>query len=202
VDTVVYDIEPIGLINAEISVSADIILETLVAPNASVIFLNTSDYDDISKRCEWHFDDETILKSCDELVEHIYTKAGCYNPFLIVMNRDLPECRDTAYLETCVFVDNASKLEIPNIFSPNADGNNDYFQVKAQSLRNFSGIIVNRWGRTIFEWTNWQDYESGWDGKINRKSDASPGVYFYIIQAEGFDGTIFSENGTVTLMRE
>ncbi len=202
IDTVIYDIEPIGLIDAEISVSADVITESLVAPNAVVIFLNTSDYDDVSKRCEWHFDDNNILKTCDELVEHVYTEAGCYNPFLIVMNRDLPECRDTAYLETCVFVDNASKLEIPNIFSPNADGINDYFQVKAQTLSSFSGQIFNRWGTVVFEWTNWQDYESGWDGKINGKTLASPGVYFYIIQAEGFDGSIFNKTGAVNLMKE
>ena len=75
------------------------------------MFINTSDYDDISKRCEWHFDDETILKNCDPIVEHIYTESGCYNPFLIVMNRDLSECRDTAILQTCINVDEASKIE-------------------------------------------------------------------------------------------
>jgi gliding motility-associated-like protein len=184
------------------SISADIVLEDLVAPNATVIFLNTSDYDDVSKRCEWHFDDGTIVKNCDELIEHIYTEAGCYEPFLIVMNRDLPECRDTARLETCVFVDNASKLEVPNVFSPNADGINDFFQVKAQTLRTFSGVIVNRWGRTVFEWTNWEDYEAGWDGKLSGGTDASPGVYYYVITAEGMDDAPYEIQGALHLMRE
>jgi gliding motility-associated-like protein len=187
IDTFYYEIEPIGMIDAEMSVSADILLEDLVAPNATVIFLNTSDYDDVSKRCEWHFDDGTVVKSCDELVEHIYTEAGCYDPFLIVMNRDLPECRDTAKLEACIFVDNASKLEVPNVFSPNGDGINDFFQVKAQTLRTFNGIITNRWGRTVYEWTDWETYEAGWDGTIGGGSKASPGVYFYVITAEGMD---------------
>jgi gliding motility-associated-like protein len=202
IDTMIYEIETIGMIDAEMSISADIVLEDLVAPNATVIFLNTSDYDDVSKRCEWHFDDGTIVKNCDELIEHIYTEAGCYEPFLIVMNRDLPECRDTARLETCVFVDNASKLEVPNVFSPNADGINDFFQVKAQTLRTFSGVIVNRWGRTVFEWTNWEDYEAGWDGKLSGGTDASPGVYYYVITAEGMDDAPYEIQGALHLMRE
>jgi gliding motility-associated-like protein len=190
------------MIDAEMAVSADVLLEELIAPEATVIFMNTSEYDDVSKRCEWHFDDGTIVKSCDELVEHIYTEAGCYDPFLIVMNRDLPECRDTAKLEACIFVDNASKLEVPNVFSPNGDGINDFFQVKAQTLRTFNGVITNRWGRTVFEWTDWETYESGWDGTIGGGSKASPGVYFYIIIAEGMDGTPYEAKGAFHLMSE
>jgi len=202
VDTFYYEIETIGMIDAEMSVSADIILEDLVAPNATVVFLNTSDYDDVSKRCEWHFDDGTVVKSCDELIEHIYTESGCYEPFLIVMNRDLPECRDTAELEACIFVDDASKLEIPNIFSPNGDGVNDFYQVKAQTLRTFSGVIMNRWGRPVYSWENWEEYEAGWDGKLSGGTLASPGVYYYVIKAEGLDGTPYNEHGALHLMRE
>jgi len=202
IDTVQYEIETIGMIEAQISISADVILEDLVAPEATVIFVNSSIYDDVSKRCEWHFDDGTTQKTCDELVEHIYTKADCYDPFLVVMNRDLPECRDTAYLETCVFVDDMSKLEVPNIFSPNGDGINDFFQVKAQTLRTFSGAIVNRWGRTVYEWENWQDYEAGWDGTLSGGTKASSGVYYYIIKAEGIDGNPHDIEGALHLMRE
>ncbi|MDD3859194.1 MAG: gliding motility-associated C-terminal domain-containing protein, partial [Bacteroidales bacterium] len=202
IDTVQYEIETIGMIEAEISISADVILEDLVAPEANVIFINSSFYDNVGKRCEWHFGDGTIQKTCDELVEHVYTTAGCFDPFLIVMNRDLLECRDTAYLETCVFVDDMSKLEIPNIFSPNADGVNDFFQVKAQTLRTFSGMIVNRWGRTVYTWENWQDYEAGWDGTLDGSTKASPGVYYYIIKAEGIDGTPYDKQGVLHLVSE
>jgi gliding motility-associated-like protein len=201
IDTIQYEILPIGMIDADFAISADIILEDLIAPNASVIFINTSDYDDISKRCEWHFDDGTILKNCDPIVEHIYTESGCYNPFLIVMNRDLSECRDTAILQTCINVDEASKIEIPNIFSPNGDGTNDFFQVKANSLRSFNGEIYNRWGRMIYTWTDWANYNSGWNGKI-KGSDASTGVYYYIIVATGQDGKEYDYHGVFHIVNE
>jgi gliding motility-associated-like protein len=201
-DTVPYEIETIGMIDAQIEVSAEVLLESLVAPEANVIFFNNSDYDDVRKRCEWHFDDGTVLKNCDQMVEHVYTTAGCFNPFLIVMNRDLPECRDTAFLEACVFVDNASKIEVPNVFSPNGDGINDFFQVKAQTLRTFSGIIVNRWGRSVYEWENWQDYEAGWDGTLSGGTKASSGVYYYVIKAIGHDDQEYTIEGALHLMRE
>ena len=202
VDTLVYEIELIGMIEALIEISTATDMGELVAPEAQVIFLNNSIYDNVGKRCEWHFDDGTTLKNCDLQVEHIYTESGCFNPFLIVMNRDLPECRDTAYLETCIPIDDASELEIPNVFSPNGDGINDFFQVKAQTLRSFNGMIVNRWGRTVYEWTNWQDYEAGWDGKINGGSDASPGVYYFVIKAVGMDDQEYEEQGPLHLVRE
>jgi len=201
-DTLLYEIEPIGMIDAIIEVSAATDMGSLVAPEATVIFLNNSIYDNVGKRCEWHFGDETTEKNCDPQVEHIYTEGGCYEPYLIVMNRDLPECRDTAYLETCIPVDNASEIDVPNVFSPNGDGINDFFQVKAQTLKTFSGIIVNRYGRTVFEWTNWENYEDGWDGKLNGGTDASVGVYYYVIKAVGLDDIEYDLHGPLHLMRE
>ncbi|MDD3860897.1 MAG: gliding motility-associated C-terminal domain-containing protein, partial [Bacteroidales bacterium] len=79
---------------------------------------------------------------------------------------------------------------------------NDFFQVKAQTLRTFSGMIVNRWGRTVYTWENWQDYEAGWDGTLDGSTKASPGVYYYIIKAEGIDGTPYEIEGALHLMRE
>jgi gliding motility-associated-like protein len=82
----------------------------------------------------------------------------------------------------------SSLLEIPNVFTPNEDGANDYFQVKAKSLRSFHGIIYNRWGRAVFEWTDPKTFENGWNGKMNNTGQDCPsGTYYYIIKAEGYD---------------
>jgi len=202
VDTILYEIEPIGMIEALIEISATTDINQLVAPEANVIFLNNSIYDNVSKRCEWHFGDGNTEKNCDPQLEHIYTEAGCFEPYLVVMNRDLPECRDTAFLDACIPIDKASDIIVPNVFSPNGDGINDFFQVKAQTLSTFSGIIVNRWGRNVFEWTNWQDYEAGWDGKLNGGTEASPGVYYFIINAVGMDEEEYEIQGPLHLMRD
>lgn len=195
------EIGTIGMIDAEIVVSADVVLEDLVAPEATVIFVNSTNYDNVSKRCEWHFGDGTKETNCDELVTHVYTEPGCFEPYLVVMNKNLQECRDTAYLDECIKVDKESFLDVPNIFSPNGDGINDYFQVKAETLKEFHGIILNRWGRKVFEWTDWQEETSGWDGMIG-SSKAAPGVYFAIIDATGYDETPYHFEVSLHLVRE
>ena len=117
------------------------------------------------------------------------------------MNRDIPQCRDTAYIDECVFIDKESKLEVPNIFSPNGDGMNDFFQVEAQTLKTFQGTIINRYGRKVFEWTDWENEDAGWDGRLNGSTKAVPGVYFYVIEAEGFDGQVYKLEGSLHLVR-
>ncbi|MBI5219039.1 MAG: gliding motility-associated C-terminal domain-containing protein, partial [Bacteroidia bacterium] len=81
---------------------------------------------------------------------------------------------------------------------------NDYFQVSGKTLKSFHGIITNRWGKTLYEWDEW-DKElyptSGWDGKI-KSNEASPGVYYYIIKAEGWDDIKYDLKGAFHLVRE
>ena len=93
-----------------------------------------------------------------------------------------------------------SKLEIPNVFTPNGDGLNDYFMVAAQSLRQLSIEIFSRSGLKVYSFNGggeslraWR----GWDGNINDSSrKASPGVYFYIITAFGWDDIVYDGKET------
>ncbi len=198
-----FEVGTIGMLEAEIAISAEVV-GNLVAPDANAIFYNTTNYDNLSNHvCEWHFGDDAVERKCDSVVEHIYIDPGCYEVYLVVMNREIPECRDTAMLDNCVFVDKESKLEVPNIFSPNGDGLNEYFQVSGQSIKaeTFHGIIMNRYGQVLFEWTDWENEESGWDGKIKGSTTATPGVYYYIIEAEGMDNTIYNMEGAFHLVR-
>lgn len=198
-----FEVGTIGMLEAEIAISAEVV-GNLVAPDANAIFYNTTNYDNLSNHvCEWHFGDDAVERKCDSVVEHIYIDPGCYEVYLVVMNREIPECRDTAMLDNCVFVDKESKLEVPNIFSPNGDGINDYFQVTGQSIKTetFHGIIMNRYGQVLFEWSDWENEESGWDGKIKGSTTATPGVYYYIIEAEGMDKTLYNMEGAFHLVR-
>ena len=51
---------------------------------------------------------------------------------------------------------------IPEGFSPNGDGINDYFVIKHSDLLKINIEIVNRWGNTVYKNT---DYKNDWDGK-------------------------------------
>lgn len=115
------------------------------------------------------------------LPPYIYEHPGSYNVKLIVTNTNgTNRCADTMYIDRYIVVD-SSLVEVPNVFTPNGDGINDIFHVKAQSLEYFHGVVINRWGRKVYEW---DDPLGGWNGKIHGKY-ASPGTYYYIITARG-----------------
>lgn len=59
----------------------------------------------------------------------------------------------TIYLDGILFV--------PNSFSPDGDGKNDYFYAKGQNITEFKLWVFNRWGQLIFESSNLED---SWDG--------------------------------------
>lgn len=90
-----------------------------------------------------------------------------------------------------------SALQVPNVFTPNGDGKNDEFRVAYRSLESYECRVYNNWGNLVYHGTN---PDKGWDGKIRGK-DASPGAYFYIIQAKGTDGIKYKKKGDVNLIR-
>ncbi|MBQ4476137.1 MAG: T9SS type A sorting domain-containing protein, partial [Bacteroidales bacterium] len=97
------EISVIGKIMAGIALSEDIDIGSIATPNADVVFVNTTDYDSIYNTiCDWNFGDGSTASTCDELVEHTYLEPCRYFPYLVVQNRDLPECRDTAFFELAV----------------------------------------------------------------------------------------------------
>ena len=78
------------------------------------------------------------------------------------------------------------QLEVPNVFTPNDDGNNDYFQlIGYEGIKTIQCTIFNRWGNTI-QFYNTPDFK--WDGKDQKGQEVSDGTFFYTINYENFAG--------------
>jgi gliding motility-associated-like protein len=92
-------------------------------------------------------------------------------------------------------------LDIPNTFSPNGDGLNDYFlprQLLSRGVVSYKMSVYNRWGQIIFETANIDG--RGWDGRFN--SAVQPqGVYVYIIDVAFRNGQKEHYTGNITLIR-
>jgi gliding motility-associated-like protein len=126
-----------------------------------------------------------------------YTTAGTYTVTLII-NSGAPDfCQDTFQL--IVTVENPSIVDQHNVFTPNGDGKNDVFMFETEGIETFYCMIFNRWGKKIYEWS---DVTQGWDGTTKGGAEASDGVYYYIIEAKGFDDVVWNDHGTVTLLRK
>jgi len=86
---------------------------------------------------------------------------------------------------------------IPNIFSPNGDGENDMFFIRGERIERTEMQVYNRWGNQVFES---KDLTTGWDGK-NKGMDCAAGVYFYRALIRFTDGREEERRGNVTLVR-
>jgi gliding motility-associated-like protein len=126
---------------------------------------------------------------------HIYYIPGEY---LVTLRTVAGSCDDEFTFPEPVRV-YPSELEVPNVFTPNGDGYNDIFMVRAVSLQEFRALIFNRDGRKIFEWS---DPSAGWDGKVGGSRLASPGVYFYEITGTGWDDKKYEFTGPLYLYRQ
>ncbi|MFM8596056.1 MAG: gliding motility-associated C-terminal domain-containing protein [Flavobacteriales bacterium] len=91
-------------------------------------------------------------------------------------------------------------IEFPNVFTPNGDGSNDYFQMLFYGgLATFECIIVNRWGNTIRTFTN---PAFQWDGTDENGDALEEGVYFYIAKTITNANQEIEKQGLVHLVRE
>lgn len=86
---------------------------------------------------------------------------------------------------------------VPNIFSPNNDGQNDILYVRGMGVKELTFYIYDRWGEKVFEST---DPANGWDGTYKNKPMNSA-VYVYYLKAVLIDGNTVDKKGNITLVR-
>ncbi len=106
-----------------------------------------------------------------------------------------PPCSasETHSIEEC-----NSSIWLPNIFTPNGDGINDFFFPVYKNIENISLKIYNRWGIQLFEGS---DKSAIWDGKSAGKL-CPEGVYFYLVDYEqqGVNKGSRQLHGSVTIL--
>jgi gliding motility-associated-like protein len=90
-------------------------------------------------------------------------------------------------------------LFLPNVFTPNGDGNNDLLQIKGRlgRVKSLNFQVLNRWGEVVYRSTKFTD---SWDGIINGKQ-ASRGTYFYKAKILLTDGEELIKSGSFELIR-
>jgi hypothetical protein len=170
---------------AEIHLGEELTLEPLI--------LNNSD----SLAIEW-FDPLGNSLSCLDCPEPVAIPLQDVQYILRVNNE---VCRDTAVID--VLVDKTRRIYIPNVFSPNGDGVNDYFYVQSPDpgrIRSFT--VYDRWGSVLTDIDDsvLNDLLSGWDGR-SKGELLNSGVYLYFMQIEFLDGEVEEFVGTVTILR-
>jgi gliding motility-associated-like protein len=87
-------------------------------------------------------------------------------------------------------------IGVPNVFSPNGDGANEFFSIMANFVTSFEIHIYNRWGEQVFQSTNISD---SWDGTF-RGDRVPPDVYGYYLTVGCPGDKSFNKKGSITII--
>lgn len=105
-----------------------------------------------------------------------------------------------------VKVKNIRHAYFANIFTPNSDGENDYFQIKVgpgvEIIKDFQ--IYDRWGSKVWHQANYLPDPSGtdgWDGRF-QGVPVDPGVFVYIATVRFIDGQEIQYRGDITVLNK
>jgi hypothetical protein len=179
-DTLHYEIVPDMVPEAVASVSMDVQLNNLFVP-AYVIFVNHIVDFDFETTCHWNYGDGESVAICDQMVEHIYNTTGCFSPYLIVEVPAIEGCRDTAFIEPC--------LNIQEDGNVNQNGVNQHFNIYPNPTKNCVVVesdkyhiskirIIDNSGKELVNIDNF-------DNEKIDISNLNSGYYRIIINSEG-----------------
>ncbi|HEV7229739.1 MAG TPA: gliding motility-associated C-terminal domain-containing protein [Bacteroidia bacterium] len=89
------------------------------------------------------------------------------------------------------------EIFVPNAFSPNGDGENDYHCVLGRCIQTLYFAVYDRWGEKVFETT---DQKQCWDG-IFRGQPLNTASFAYYLKATLVTGETITRKGNISLIR-
>jgi gliding motility-associated-like protein len=139
-------------------------------------------------------------QTCDDCysLQFVPLAGGCER----VRVRDIHGCE--AEDEICYQVRRERHIYVPNVFTPNDDGENDFFTIysdaSVKEIRYLS--VYDRWGEHLFIASGIPTNNDplGWDG-IFQGHPLNPGVFVWVAEVEFIDGEVILLKGDVTLLR-
>lgn len=139
----------------------------------------------------WQFGDKSF--SYEVHPTHIYADTGYFTVELTAYNQY--GCQDTATKRVRILPEFA--LFIPNAFTPDGDGHNDFWFLQGIGVYSIQIYVFNRWGELI--WQS-ESLSEKWDG-THKGQPAPMGTYVYRIFAENYKQMIKEFIGNVYLIR-
>jgi gliding motility-associated-like protein len=170
-------------------------LKPIVNVDQEVIFTDAS-YGANIVSWNWYFMNTAQYTSTMQNPTFSYTEPGTYAVVLVVKSDK--GCMDT--LIRPIEVGEDFGIYVPNAFTPNGDGINDFFNPKGFGVVKYELNIFDRWGEKVF---HTDKFEEGWDGKFQGRGGniCEEGVYTWLINCTSVFGKSHELKGHVTLMK-
>ena len=174
-----FDISSFGFINFGVFAIQD-----------PIQFTNTATGDYIS--ILWDFGDGAF--SSEENPVHTYLQVGNY-----VVTQTVTYPLGCVYIKVVTLVvEKGYKLIMPDAFTPNDDGLNDFFGPEYIGLKKLELNIYDTWGSLIYSESG--DDIMGWDGKINDE-EVENGNYYYTFSASTFYDDVIEKQGAFVFIK-
>lgn len=143
----------------------------------------------------WNLGDGTVIANVSGSdVSHLYPIPGYQTVVLTVT--DAQGCK--SQVTKVIFID--PDFDMPNVFTPNGDGVNDFFALNNDFFIDYEVTIQNRWGNVV-KYNKGQQGIIMWDGFDQAGKLCHDGVYFYQFKGLIIDGiTVVKKAGFVTLL--
>ncbi len=87
---------------------------------------------------------------------------------------------------------------IPTAFTPNGDGENDFYYLETRLVEDFTFRVFNRWGQEVYQT---QEPRFRWNGNHLNGQALPEGVYLYHLEGKDHRGRVFRRSGSITLIR-
>ncbi|MBS1511426.1 MAG: gliding motility-associated C-terminal domain-containing protein [Bacteroidetes bacterium] len=189
------DTSDIKIINLDNYFKADFEATAIVCPGDLASFKDTS----TGRITAWYWDfgnGNTSFLQLPPQQTYPYSNTIRDVPVRLIVTDNLG-CTDTV-IHPIKVVGNCY-IAVPNAFTPNGDGLNDYlYPLNAYKARNLLFRVYNRFGQLMFETTDWTNK---WDGTFKGQG-ADPGTYVWILQYTNIDtGKRIEQKGSTVLIR-
>jgi gliding motility-associated-like protein len=183
------------VVNLDNTLKAGFQAPNQVCPKDLITFNNVS----IGKIVSWNWDfGDGSSSSLETPAAHLFPETWTgktFNVSLVVQNN--LGCYDTIIapitkMQSCY-------ITVPNGFTPNGDGKNDYlYPLNAMMATDLEFRVYNRIGQLVFETRDWT---RKWDGTINGKPQAT-GTYVWTLRyMDGSSAKKFFLRGSSVLIR-
>jgi gliding motility-associated-like protein len=129
-----------------------------------------------------------LTLNADGTFSYVSEKAGAYSFIYEICSIACPDLCDMATVT--ITVRDIDCDFVPNIFTPNGDMSNDYFEIPCLDsglYPNNTLVIYSQWGDKVFEAKGYANtVDKAWNGTLNNESgkDLPDGVYYYIFQQD------------------
>ncbi|CAG5078240.1 gliding motility-associated C-terminal domain-containing protein [Parvicella tangerina] len=164
----------------------------VLTPDCDGVLVEFSDSSSYADDYRWSFSNGQEVDDIEPTTLFEYDSEAGVD---LLLSNDFGCSTDSTFAISLTDFDSFYDIHIPNVFTPNGDGQNDYFwvQVPGNLAECLDLKVYNRWGMLIF---NSFGGITAWDGKNSDGDEVPDGTYMFTIEIEDY-----TYEGTVTIFR-